>query len=516
MLNIFFEFQIPNSKFPILNYLYPMFKNKNLPFLLFTFSVIMVLIVSQLIQDGMFMDGEFYTCVGKNLADGLGTFWNPHLSKTYMYSFHVQPPLYFGLLAVFYKVLGSSMYVERLFCFVFFVGAAIYIHKIWKKMYADKNAVVGVITNNGLVSKLSWLPVLFWVTIPVCFWAYTNHVMEVVMSFFAIASVYHIFIALNNNENVIFNLIVAGVFIFLSSLTKGAQGLFPVVGAGAFWLVSQKISFKKMFFYSTILVAVPAIIYGFLLITNKEVYDSFYNYFQIRYTRVFNNLESTTDNRFDIIIQLFMELLPMLLFTVLFFAVVGVFTNNKQNQEKTKRNLIFWFLLIGLSGSLPLMVTLEQRNFYLVTSLPYFAIAIAMFSGNKIATFINKINIYSRGFKIAIISCSLLLVTTFIYSATRIGECKRDADSISDVYQFGKIIPHGEIVRVPSAMNEDWNTRYYLLRYFYINMDVAPKEYKYFIIRKNLPKELVPLNYGAYAMGTKYFDLYILKNEIKQ
>ncbi len=142
------------------------FKYKNiLPFWLFTGSVIIVLIVSQLIQEGMFMDGLFYTCVGKNLADGLGTFWNPHLSKSFIYSFHAQPPLYFGILALFYKVFGNSMYVERLFDFTFFLGAAFYIHKLWNKIYST----------NKIVAVNSWLPVLFWSTIPICFNLLCSH-----------------------------------------------------------------------------------------------------------------------------------------------------------------------------------------------------------------------------------------------------------------------------------------------------------------------------------------------------
>ncbi len=474
--------------------------NKSLPFWLFTFSVITILIVSQLIQDGMFMDGLFYTCVGKNLADGLGTFWTPHLSKTYMNSFCAQPPLYFGLLALFYKILGNSMYVERIFCFVFFTGTAIYIHKIWKKLFSNKIDV----------AKLSWLPILFWVTIPICFWAYTNHVEEVVMSFFTIASVYHIFIALRNEENIIFNLIVAGIFIFLSSLTKGAQGLFPVIGAGAYWILTKKISFKKMLLYSLILISIPAIIYLILLITDKDVYTFYYNYFHFRYVRAFSNADNTTGNRFEIIIQLFMVLLPIILLT----GLTILFTRNKKQEEseKTNNKIVIWFLLIGLSGSLPLMVTLEQRNFYLLTCLPYFAIAIAIVFASKFVGFTNRININSNKFKISTIICALLFATTLIYTATKYGKCKRDEDAISDVYEIGKIIPHGAVVDIPVAMNEDWSSRYYLLRYFYINLDDEQRGNKYFLIRKNLPENLVPNNYKSYPLRTKFFDLYISKD----
>ncbi len=78
------------------------FSSKTLPFWLFTISAILILTISQLIQDGVFMDGMLYISVSKNLADGMGTFWEPHFSKTVMTVFREQPPLYFGMLSYFF------------------------------------------------------------------------------------------------------------------------------------------------------------------------------------------------------------------------------------------------------------------------------------------------------------------------------------------------------------------------------------------------------------------------------
>lgn len=158
------------------------FVSKTLPFWLFTISAILVLTISQLIQDGVFMDGMLYISVSKNLADGLGTFWEPHYSLTYYTVFREQPPLYFGLLAAFYKAFGTSMYVERLFCLVCFTFTLIYIHRIWKTLFSDDEQI----------NKNSWLPILFFITIPICFWAYSNHVEETVMTLFTIMSVYYL------------------------------------------------------------------------------------------------------------------------------------------------------------------------------------------------------------------------------------------------------------------------------------------------------------------------------------
>ena len=476
-----------------------MIKNStNLPFWLFTFSVISVLIVSQLIQDGVFMDGMLYISVSKNLADGIGTFWNPHFSLTSMASFHEQPPLYFGLLAFFYKIFGTSMYVERMFCFVCYVITAIYINKLWKKIFLF----------NAHIASISWLPVLLWSSIPVCFWAYTNHVEETVMAVFTTLSIYYIYCASFLKSKIIYNLILGGVFIFLSSLTKGLQGMFPIISVGLYWIMRRNLSLKKMIIYSFILIGVPALIYGFLLLTNAEVYQSIKSYFQIRLIGTFNNVGATTDTHFDLLFRLFWELLPIAALS----SIILFFTKKHKafdviNKEHYKK--LFWFVLIGLSGSLPLMVTLEQRGFYLVTSFPFFAIAIAMWLAPRITVFINKINVSSSRFMVLKITSIVLLLATTVFSFLQIGNTKRDNDLLTDVYAIGKIVPPGDVVITPEDMHNDWSLRGYLIRNFYISTDqYSEPAHTYYLLRKDLPKNLLPKNYKHRVLEGKVVDVY--------
>jgi 4-amino-4-deoxy-L-arabinose transferase-like glycosyltransferase len=74
-----------------------------------TVSIVFILTLPTLIQDGMFMDGELYTAVSHNLANGIGTFWFPSFSYHNLAgikdSFHEQPPLVFGIQALFFKIL---------------------------------------------------------------------------------------------------------------------------------------------------------------------------------------------------------------------------------------------------------------------------------------------------------------------------------------------------------------------------------------------------------------------------
>lgn len=468
------------------------------PFWLITFAFILILIVSQLIQDGAFMDGVLYVTVSKNLADGLGTFWEPHLSKVDI-PFHDQPPLYFGLLAVFYKLLGTSMYVERLFCFSCFSLTALYIHKLWKKIFIQ----------NINIADLSWLPVFFWVTIPICFWAYINFVEETVMTLFVLISVYYAYIGLFLKKNTVYNLILAGIFIFLASLTKGFQGLFPIIAAGAYFLAAKNISFWKMLLYTAILVGVPVLIYTFLVVADYSIFVSFQQYFDKRLVATFNGVHTTTDERSFLLVRLFFHLLPSLSIGLITWLIAK--KHNKTSIEKINdRSVIVWLVLIGLSGTLPLMITLEQRTWYLVTSLPFFAIAISMFIASNIQSWIGKIKMDSKGFTLFKKVSWSLFFASIIFVFSQVGNTKRDKEMLSDVYIFGKIIPYGSVVSVPPPMCFDFSFKEYMIRYFYISCDIKNSNHNYLITRKNFSKELIPIEYKRYAIKTSEFDLYIL------
>lgn len=477
------------------------FESKTLPFWLFTFSAILILTISQLVQDGIFMDGLLYISVGKNLADGLGTFWEPHFSLTYYTVFREQPPLYFGLLALFYKIFGTGMYTERLFCFVFFVLTLFYIHKIWNVLFHDDKKL----------NQNSWLPILFFTTIPICFWSYSNHVEETVMTLFTTLSVYCLCKALIVKTNIVYYLILAGIYVFLSSLTKGLQGLFPITGVFLFWLVNNnKISFKNTIFYSFIVVGTPVLLYGVLLFFNDHIYDVFKLYFENRLGNTFNNTSRfTTDNRFEIMFRLFTELIPMLILMLIIFLISLRYKTEEVNQEK-HFSKIAWLLLIGFSGSLPLMITLEQRGFYLLTTLPLFAISGAALLANKMGNLVEKIkpdgNFYKYSKRITISVVLISITFTFF----KIGETKRDKNLLYDIYNIGKIVPYGNIINISPEMSSDYSLREYFIRNFYISTDDTDKQNEFFIIRKNLSKKLVPLSYRLYPLVTKEIDLYKL------
>jgi len=111
-----------------------MLNKPQLPFWIFTASIFIILICPTLFQDGMFMDGIQYACVAKNLANGTGSFWHPFLSETWWKAgsnyFMEHPPLIYGIQAQFFKLLGNSLYTERIYSLITGLLTAIMIVKL--------------------------------------------------------------------------------------------------------------------------------------------------------------------------------------------------------------------------------------------------------------------------------------------------------------------------------------------------------------------------------------------------
>jgi 4-amino-4-deoxy-L-arabinose transferase-like glycosyltransferase len=469
---------------------------KNLPFFIFSIAVFVLLILPWVLQDGMFMDGLQYAVAAKNLANGNGTPWNLFISKYMNSSFHDQPPLTLWIESAFFRMLGNSIYTERIYSFLTACISGILVMVIWKLIYQDKPEE----------KKISWLPFLLWIMPPVCFWSYANNMEENTMGIFILLSVWSVLKGLQQDGNLIY-LIAGGLCIFLSSFCKGIQGMFPLALPFIHWLVCRNISFAKTIAYSFILFLIPALIY-FVMFQNKEINDFYLAYFNARLYPTFNSLNTaTTTTRFYIFFRLLSELSgPVLLCTILFFIFRLKSFNYKT--EKSQRQIIILFLLIGISGSLPLMITLEQRRFYLVPSLPYYAIALASWIAPAISSGISRINSknkYYRGFKFFSL---FLLIASLIFSFLGIGKTKRDNDLLHDVYAIGSIVPHEADITIPPAIIPDWSMHLYFDRLYTISLDPDTlRKHPFFLMQK----DMVPPDskmYSEIKSGLKIYRIY--------
>jgi hypothetical protein len=474
---------------------------RHLPFWLLIVSLFFILIIRDLFRDGMFMDGMLYSTVAHNLANGLGSFWHPYFSQTVMPDFHEQPPLLFGIEALFFKVFGSSLYVERIYGLFITLISMFLITKLWKFFFTDKPE-----------KELGWLALLFWFSIPVCCWSYVNNVEEPTMGMFDLGAILFISKSFIQNNKTWLNLSIAALMLIAASLCKGIQGLFPLAAIFFYWAVFRKISFSRMLAQSAFLTTIIIAFYGIILL-NETVRSSYVMYIHNRITPAFTDPGITHPNRFGILLRLFQELIPAFVLVIaggIFFGIKKKYTAIDKNSLR----ISLWFLLIALSGTLPLMSTKVQSGFYFVMALPYFAIAFACLFAPSLSTIIGQINTTSKKFKIYTTGIWLILAASVVFSiVTVLYIPKRDKEMLHDVYCTASIISKGSIISIPVEIYNEWSLQTYYNRYFFISLDASAKRHKYFLFKKELDPKLIPAGYILVNLPTQRYDLYIRNSQ---
>lgn len=452
---------------------------KHSPFRILTAAICTILVLPVLIQDGMFMDAMLYTCVSKNLGNGIGTFWEPIFSQTWENSgstaFHEHPPLAFGIQALFFKIFGNSIYTERIYTFLMMILTIGLMVKIWNLIF----------TKEKELQKFSWLPILLWISIPVCYWSYQSNMMENTMGVFTLFSVYfalRYYLPPNAPKGEVRYLILCGCFIFFASLTKGVPGIFPLALPGIYWLATRNISFADMLLHTLLLVLMLIGIYGTLLLYGESG-ASLSFYFEHRLMNRVDNAP-TVENRFFTLNRLLQEtLIPtiLIILVLVFFKIKKIKIDfPTQYSQKT----IFFFLL-GFAGSLPLMLTLVQRGFYMIHALPFFAIGFAMILAPRLTYLFQKINLSSKGFQFFRLLSFGLLIGGLVFTVSKIGKIEREKEILHDVYEIKKIVPQFSIVSLAPQLIHDSYLQCYLIRNADISTTTKDLNHTFFISEKN-------------------------------
>lgn len=467
------------------------------PLWLLTISIVFGLTLPILIQDAMFQDAMLYSSVSHNLSIGFGTFWFPQYSTLNLEgipSFHEQPPLVFGIQALFYSLLGDSYYVERFYTFLMMLLNIWLINKLWKQVNIQKPDL----------KSFGWLPVFFWITIPVCFWSFRNNMLENTVSVFTLSSIIISLRSIRSDRPNYGWWLLSGFFIFLASFSKGIPGFFPVSFPFIYWMVNRKIHFKQCVLYTALLVAVPVVLYSVLLFLPESRHSLSIYFFDRLIGRV--NTMPTVGNRLATLWMLFTELAPAMVVVLLTILL------NKQgrwNAYWSDSKKSFWlFMAIGFSGSLPLILTMVQKRWYLVPAYPFFAIAFSVLLAPILATAIKRINLKGSKYNLFKGFTIVLFIGVLMFTWMQRGKISREEAVLSDVYKVGKVVPRFSTMTVPEQMYDQYNfvLQGFLVRYF--NISISPyKFYNYYLTKKS-GSYLIPPNYSKMEIGLNTYNLY--------
>lgn len=465
-------------------------KSKNLPFYAFIIAFFLIMIGPYLLSHGMFMDGIIYATVSNNLANGVGSMSDLAFTETIELHFREHPPLAFWIQSVFYKVFGDSYVIEKLYSALTYVITGLIIRKIWL-LISDRK-------------QLAWLPLLFWISIPIITQAARNNLLENTMMVFTSTALYFL---LKENRTQITNIVIAGFMIYLGFMTKGFVALF--IWSFPFWhfVFMRKTSLKTMLKHTILLILFTILPFVIVSLIYPASFVYMTEYFQIQVANSLKNVQ-TVDSRFWIISKLSKELItPGILFIFLYF--LSKITNT--NIQKSGNNrMAYAIIAVALSGVFPIIISLKQSGFYFIPSLALISIGFGLLVETTVDNLYQKLQINQIGFKIfrTITVVSVFVALFIIFN--KAGSNGRDHDKLNDLALVAGVTGKGIILEVDPKVKKDWASLSYLYRYYQISVEPTAKPVgRFFLSIENLAIDQAyqPVS----EIDLSYFKLY--KNE---
>jgi len=467
--------------------------NKGKFFYIAAAGIFLIIISPAFLSEGMFMDGLMYATMSKNLANGMGTFWQPHFSEIIFPSFINHPPLAIGIESIFFRILGDSRIVEKLYSVFAILITAILIVAIWKSL--------------GKKSHFSWLPLLLWIAIPSVTWAAVNNMLENTMGIFICLSVLFYVRSLSSNRFIF--LLLSGIMLSLGFLTKGFVTFFPLSFPFFFWLFARKTKFWSVVADTMIIMSASLMVLFLLYLTVPQYRETLPKYLGVTFDLVGG--AATKSSRFFILYRLLMELLPVfgIILSVLAWSRFKKFDLYRM---KTDLNAAAAFFCLGLSGVLPIMITRVQSGYYLLTSLPFFALSLSVLISTQVETIISRINFQSTQYKIFKVTSMLLLVTGIALSVYFSGHVNRNKDMINDMKVISAKLAEKSTINILPEMWTNWSLHSYYARYKNISLDPdLNNKHACLLINKSLYSDTIAITYDRLELNTSEFDLFSRK-----
>ena len=438
-----------------------MFRGKSslylLPLILFVY-----LVLSEAVEQSMYTDGVAYAGLSKNLANGIGSFWTPSLSKVHLTEFHSHPPLVFWLQSLFFRVFGDGIATERIYAVTIFLLSAVGMILLWREALRSLPSL----------RRLWFVPLTLWLANEIVYHYYPANVLEPTMTLFALAAVYLMLrgVRLDTEVGVQFAAAAAaGACVVAATLCKGFVALFPLATYGLYWLIFRGISFRRA-------VALTGTVIGTITLAHLLLWQyapartALWDYLEIQ---VLPSLQSERvwephfrSSRWYIIKRLFAVLLPSFLAAALVFGLGRRYGRPDKAVDSTCRQYAFLFLSLGVAASFPLAISPKQSFYYLLPSMGFYALGFASFVGPA-ASSLMHLPTGPRWNRILPILALLLLVGGGVNTYRHWGKVNnRDRVVIQDIELMQPIIPRGATVGSHGDIAE-------LVSYFYRKHEVS-------------------------------------------
>lgn len=429
-------------------------RSNNTPFWLLLIGIVLIRLSNSLLSEGMFVDGVTYASISRNMAEGQGTFWDPHYTQTLYPEFRQHPPLAIGLEALAFKVLGDHLWVEKAYSALMLMLAALLITLIWK-----------CTTNRP---RWAWLPLLFWIAMPLVTWSATNNMLENTMTVFVLLAVWLMMVSYQKNNKLW--LFMAGVALFAAFLSKGFTGLFPLAFPVVYCLFDEKRRWIQGPIDTLLLIVTLAALSGLMFLVFPASFAYLKDYINLQV--IGGGLhEATVTTRFFIVLSLLQQLIfPAIIIVILLIIRKITKTDDiKIFEFPPDRKWFLVFLIVGLCGVVPIMLSVKQRDFYMLAALPFFALGCAHLSLSMANAILLEINPKTKKWMTLGFCC--VLVLGLVLNIIHIGKYGRDEALIEEVKQRIAEADENNIIEITPEQYHNWAAHAYFMRYGKISLN---------------------------------------------
>ncbi|MBI2418229.1 MAG: glycosyltransferase family 39 protein [Ignavibacteriales bacterium] len=336
--------------------------------LFFSTSLFLVQVLPRLLSYGVFFDGLTYSSLTRNLAEGKGSFLSLYYTDTLYPRFIEHPPLAMFLQSLAFRLFGDAFFIETIYSALLGLITLLLIIRIWKLLQRKDIGLSG-----------AYAPVLMFALYPIVSWVYANNMLENTLTIFILLAVYFFIRGMLHTMPLkqVVNIIAGTVFLFCAVLVKGPVALFPLVLPLAWYIIYFDIPLPSAVVYTIVILAALGLLTAFLIFPFREGVQFFKDYFNNQVMRSLSGDREAADSKFVIFKRFFFESLVSL-------GVAGILFFIFRGPIKILRNKTFHFvLIIALCGSLPFGLIPKQMGWYLIPSLPFYAMALdALFSSS--------------------------------------------------------------------------------------------------------------------------------------
>lgn len=441
---------------------------------LFTISFILITFLPRSLDDTMFMDGLAYASIARNMAQGIGSFWQPFFAKSFWLPydngpfFFGHPPLQFGIQSLLFRIMGDSIAVENIYNLIVLVTSIFLIVKLWQKLFEGQAELV----------KYSWLPVMCWYAIVTVYYSIPNNFLDSTMAIFCLLSCYFQLAFLKNKsvgkaKNYIFP-VLAGICIVLACLTKGPVGLYPLAFTMVYVVVYDHSIFRAGVKITAIVSGTFAVVLGLILLY-KPAFTFLTTYFQGQVVQaLLQKREKAGEGlagHFYLIKELLRNVYPHLAMLLGLYLISASYNIKIAVSKKTARICQLTLLVAG-SAILPMLLSIKQYPHYLLPSLPFVAIFFAALFVEKIhALTLLKTKIAVAGFAIATVCCW----TFTIIKLTNI-EHNEMAANAKEIKHY---VSRASTIGICQNLYHDADIHTYLQRYHALSLTTKTENAKY-------------------------------------